>query len=267
MATTTNLVLTQPVYNSTSPTWDQPLNNNATILDYAYGATTTVSVPTGVSATTVITAPSATPTSNTTQAMRILLQNALSANQTIAFPVGVAGRWIISNGCTGVQTVTLKVLGGAQTVNAPQGYSIGVFSTGTELYPDNDGILQNASTTNLTVASLTSTSSVSDGIGNVRTITANNKTSSYALDVTDNGKFVSITTGGITVNSGIFSAGQNIVIFNNSASAQTITQGTSVTMYWAGIGTTGNRTLAGYGLATILCVASNTFVISGSGLS
>ena len=38
-------------------------------------------------------------------------------------------------------------------------------------------------------------------------------------------------------------------------------------MYLVGTSTTGNRTLAQRGLATIVCVASNTFVISGGGLS
>jgi len=108
---------------------------------------------------------------------------------------------------------------------------------------------------------------ISDLIGNVRSIPQNSQTGAYALAVTDNGKHISITTGGVTVNSGIFSAGQVVVIFNNSASSQTITQGTSVTMYLGGAGTTGNRTLAGYGVATVMCVASNTFVITGSGLT
>ena len=67
--------------------------------------------------------------------------------------------------------------------------------------------------------------------------------------------------------SGVFSAGDAVTIFNNSASNQTITQGTSVTMRQAGTANTGNRTLAQYGLCTVLCVASNTFVITGSGLS
>ena len=108
---------------------------------------------------------------------------------------------------------------------------------------------------------------IADLIGNVRSIPQNSQTGAYALAVTDNGKHISITTGGITVNSGIFSAGQVVVIFNNSGSSQTITQGTSVTMYLGGVGTTGNRTLAGYGVATVMCVASNTFVITGSGLT
>jgi hypothetical protein len=38
-------------------------------------------------------------------------------------------------------------------------------------------------------------------------------------------------------------------------------------MYLAGTATTGNRTLAQRGLVTVLCVASNTFVINGGGLT
>jgi hypothetical protein len=117
-----------------------------------------------------------------------------------------------------------------------------------------------------TPAAITGTT-VSDSIGNLRTIVQNSQTSAYVLVATDAGKHISITTGGVTVNASIFSVGQAITIFNNSASNQTITQGTSVTMYLAGTATTGNRTLAQRGVCTILCVASNTFVISGGGLT
>lgn len=108
---------------------------------------------------------------------------------------------------------------------------------------------------------------VSDSQGKIRSIPQNSKTSSYTLIANDNGKHISITTGGITVPSSVFSVGDNIVIFNDSTSNQTITQGTSVTMYLAGTATTGNRTLAQRGICTILCVSSNTFVIYGNGLT
>jgi hypothetical protein len=87
------------------------------------------------------------------------------------------------------------------------------------------------------------------------------------LVASDTGKHISITTGGVTVPSGVFSAGDIVSIFNNSASSQTITQGSSTTLRQAGTANTGNRTLGQYGVATVLCVASNTFVISGAGLS
>ena len=98
-------------------------------------------------------------------------------------------------------------------------------------------------------------------------IPQNTKTSAYILQKSDVGKYISITSGVVTVPSGIFSEGDVISVYNNSASNQTITQGDSVTMYFSGTSTTGNRTLSQRGLSTILCVGSNTFIIGGAGLS
>jgi hypothetical protein len=98
-------------------------------------------------------------------------------------------------------------------------------------------------------------------------IPQNTKTSAYTLQKSDVGKYISISSGGVTVPSGIFSEGDVISVYNNSASNQTITQGISVTMYISGTSVTGNRTLSQRGLSTILCVGSNTFIIGGAGLS
>ena len=97
-------------------------------------------------------------------------------------------------------------------------------------------------------------------------IPQNAQTSSYTLVLSDAGKHISITTGGVTIPSGVFSVGDAVSIYNNSTANQTITQGTSVTLRKAGTTNTGNRTLSQYGLCTILCVASNVFVISGVGV-
>jgi hypothetical protein len=109
--------------------------------------------------------------------------------------------------------------------------------------------------------------SVSDAKGELRRIPQNAQTAAYVLVATDAGKHISITTGGVTINSGVFSVSDAISIYNNSASNQTITQGAGVTMHLVGTATTGNRTLAQRGLASILCVGANTFVISGGGLT
>jgi len=119
----------------------------------------------------------------------------------------------------------------------------------------------------LNAAAITATGAITDSIGNVRTVPANSQTSAYTLVATDNGKYIDITTGGVTVPSGVFTAGQSVTIYNDSSSNQTITQGSGVTMYQVGTATTGNRTLAQRGLCTVFCVASNTFVITGGGLS
>ena len=100
-------------------------------------------------------------------------------------------------------------------------------------------------------------------IGN---IPQNSQTSAYTLVVGDAGKHVNITTGGVTVPSGVFSVGDAVSIFNDSTSSQTITQGSSVTLRKAGSATTGNRTLSQYGICTVLCVATNEFVITGAGV-
>ena len=91
-----------------------------------------------------------------------------------------------------------------------------------------------------------------------------NQTSGYTLVAADDQRLVT-TTSNITVPTGVFVAGDAITIYNNSGGNITINQGG--TMYLVGTSTTGNRVLAQRGLATIVCVASNTFVISGGGLS
>ena len=100
-----------------------------------------------------------------------------------------------------------------------------------------------------------------------RDIPQNAQTAAYILAASDAGGHVSITTGGVTVDASVFAVGDAISIYNNSGSDQTITQGTSVTLRNAGTADTGNRTLAQYGLCTVLCVATDTFVISGVGLT
>lgn len=98
-------------------------------------------------------------------------------------------------------------------------------------------------------------------------VPANSQTAAYTLVVGDAGKHISITTGGVTIPLDTFSVGDAISIYNNSGSNQTITPAPSVTLRKVGTASTGNRTLAQYGLATVLCVDSNTFAISGGGLS
>lgn len=107
---------------------------------------------------------------------------------------------------------------------------------------------------------------ISDSIGNVRDVPINSQTVSYQIATTDAGKTIS-SNAGITVNGAILYAGFMVSIFNNSAANITITSGANTTMYLAGTATTGNRTLAQRGFATVQCVAANTFVITGAGVT
>lgn len=114
---------------------------------------------------------------------------------------------------------------------------------------------------------VTSSSTLSDSKGNLRSIPQNAQTGAYTLVAADAGKHVSITTGGVTVPASVFSTGDAVTIFNNSTSSQTLTT-SAVTAYLPGTATAKTSfTLGARGLCTLLCVASNTFVISGAALS
>lgn len=121
-----------------------------------------------------------------------------------------------------------------------------------------------------TVFSVDAANNIFDGNGyelGFKNAPLNYQGAAYTLVSSDRGKLVSITTGGVTIPSGVFSAGQSFMIYNDSGSNQTITQGSGVTVYLCGTSTTGNRTLAQRGVASVLCVGVNTFVINGGGLS
>lgn len=97
----------------------------------------------------------------------------------------------------------------------------------------------------------------------------NSQTASYTLALADMGKHISITTGGVIIpanGSVAFPVGSAVTIYNNSGSSQTISI-TTDTLRQAGTANTGSRTLAQYGLATVLKVSSTVWVISGAGVS
>lgn len=75
------------------------------------------------------------------------------------------------------------------------------------------------------------------------------------------------TSAGMTIPNAVFAAGDSISIFNNTAGNLTITQGASLTMHLVGTATTGNRTLAQKGLATIWFETASLCVITGGGVS
>ena len=116
---------------------------------------------------------------------------------------------------------------------------------------------------------------LADAVG-YKGLPQNSQTAAYTLALSDMGKHVSITTGGVLIPGNAtgagpvaFPVGTAISIFNNSASSQTIAFVGSVTdtLRLAGTATTGSRTLAGYGLATIVKVATTVWVISGAGVT
>lgn len=188
-----------------------------------------------------------------------------SGNLTNATFLNGAGIWTAVPSSAGGTVIYVDVNGGTTgltTSGGPVSYSGNITLSGT-LYSNSGG-------TGLNTVGMTGNVLTSDGSSWVSqriTIPQNAQTSSYVLVYSDNGKHISITTGGVTVPSSVFNIGDTVSIYNNSSSNQTITQGSGVTMYLVGMASTGNRTLAQRGLCTILCVDTNTFVITGGGLT
>jgi hypothetical protein len=213
--------------------------------------------------------------------------NMITANLTGAVTGSVSGNaGSVTNGVytTGGQTIDgtktfTSIIQGTITSATNAGFALS-FNTGTLV--TNAVTAQQAGTAGTvttaaqpaitsvgTLTSLTVSGSITDSIGNVRSIAIRNTATSYVLTAADNGQMVSITTGSVTINSGIFASpfGQTISIYNNSTTSMSILAGSGVTLRLAGTLSTGTRTLARYGVATTICVSSNTFVVSGAGLS
>jgi hypothetical protein len=64
-----------------------------------------------------------------------------------------------------------------------------------------------------------------------------------------------------------FQVGAAISIVNHGTGNITVAQGSGVTLYLAGNATAGNRTVATFGMATIMKVDTNTWFINGTGVS
>jgi hypothetical protein len=114
---------------------------------------------------------------------------------------------------------------------------------------------------------MTVSGTVHDSSGDLRTIPTKAKTSSYTLTTDDVGKVVKMGGGDVTVPASVFSAGDVISVWNDSSGDLTIAQGSGIVMHSSGTADSGDRTVATYGVATILCVDANEFVISGAGVS
>ena len=104
---------------------------------------------------------------------------------------------------------------------------------------------------------------VTDASGAIRAIPQNTTGGALSLATSDVGKVV-IATGTITIPNSIFSAGDAVSIFNNTASDLTITCSIATTYKAGDNSDIASATLATRGIATILFVSGTVCVISGN---
>ena len=172
-------------------------------------------------------------------------------------------------GGSGIQvSKTLKI---SQNYNVNSIAGTGLFNcnagNGTvSLFHSGNTKLQTSSS-GVTVTGTLAATAVTDDKGNLRSIPSNAQSSAYVAVAADAGKAIYISTGGVTINNSVFSAGDAVTIINNSGSDQTITKGSGVTLYNTADATDANRTLAQRGMATIWFASASVAYISGAGLS
>jgi len=135
------------------------------------------------------------------------------------------------------------------------------------------GVAASGANTDITAldqdVAITATGTIAADTIGFRGLPQNSQTGAYTLVLSDAGKMINTTTGGVVIpaNSSVaFPTGTTIVIFNNSGSSQNVSI-TTDTLRQAGTTSTGTRALAQYGLATCVKVASTTWAIGGSGLA
>jgi hypothetical protein len=154
-------------------------------------------------------------------------------------------------------------------VDADIGVTVQAFDAGTSTASNTQTL------TNKTINLVNNTVTVdgTDAVG-FRNTPVNSQSADYTLVLADSGKTIfhpaadnTARTFTIPANSSVAYAVGTVLTFVNLAAADVTIAITTDTMYLAGPGTTGSRTLAEYGIASAVKLASTDWLISGNGLT
>jgi hypothetical protein len=226
---------------------------------------------------------------NTLTANNVILGNGTSAASFVA--PGTAGNVLTSNGTTWASsTPTTGMVYPAAGVPLSTGtawspsYStanplpVNIGGTGQTTYTNGQLLIGNTTGNTLTKATLTQGAgiTITNGSGSI-TIRSGTLLQLAATSATQNvvstdvGKLVTVASGSSTTAISIapsgFAVGDVFSIYNAKGSPIAVSV-SSGTLQLAGTTVTpGTRSIAQNGLATVVCVAANTFVISGAGVS
>jgi hypothetical protein len=195
-----------------------------------------------------------------------LLRN---GNNTNPLAVSLGGTGLTSTTYCSLTTNvsgTLPVANGGTGVTTSTGSGNNVLSTSPTLVTPILGTPSSGTLTNCTVDG-------TNGVGYIN-IPQNSQSAAYTLVAADAGKHIfhpstdaNARTFTIPANGSVPYPIGTAISFVNMTSQVVSIDITTDTMYLAGTGTTGTRSLAQYGTATALKMTSTTWIISGAGLT
>ena len=226
--TTANTFTVAPVRNDVANT-AEVVFYNATSKEITYG--NVISVAGNITGGNILTGGLISSTGNITANNLSLAGNITSAG-ALSIITGGNGNIALSPNGTGVVTVSSDISVGGNITGNTAGFAIG--------YRD---IPQVAFTANATIATTDAGKHYYSTLSTANVLTIANNASQG------------------------FQTGAAISIVNQGTGNITIAQGSGVTLYLAGNATSGNRTVATFGMATIMKVATNTWFINGTGVS
>ena len=283
---TTLLGLAQPVPGTGAGTWGTTINDSLTaLLDTAIAGTKTADVTSGNWTLTDIdgvddTARAAVliPTGTNGATTRSIL----APNQSkIYVIINQATGSVVIKGVTG-PTTGVTITAGSQAIVAWNGSDfVNLTPAATGYLPTTGGtmtgnIVFNSGQPLGTPSSGTLSSCTVDGTNGVGyiNIPQNSQSAAYTLVAADAGKHIfhpstdaNARTFTIPANGSVAYPIGTAISFVNMTSQVVSIAITTDTMYLAGTGTTGTRSLAQYGTATALKLTSTTWIISGAGLT
>ena len=155
-----------------------------------------------------------------------------------------------------------------RSLKANSGGALANASAGTDYVAPN-GALGTPSSGTLSSCTVDGT----DAVG-FRNAPVNSQSAAYTLVLADAGKVIlhpstdaNARTFTIPANGSVAYAVGTVLTFVNMTSQVVTIAITTDTLYLAGTGTTGSRSLAQYGMASAVKLTSTTWIISGSGLT